>query len=259
MVFPFMEFSVYGKKDAKKLAANFLLLFSLLCYRPVVLIFTFFFRLLCQTTIIEKPSLNRYEEATCENCGTQIAKPNLARHKKSCSVGTLYCTQCPNFLTKSQNDLKYHIATKLSAQKPDVTLKCELCYQQFPGIYVLGQHRNTQHAMQIGTGTRDVDVEHIVGDVEDHRLREELRSCQHFLVDSELERARHKVFNYAVETLNETIMNEKRPFFQQFEMCTRKESGFWFHSENHRSRRIQILLRTRKQYLAGSTQTCVHP
>ena len=63
--------------------------------------------------------------------------------------------------------------------------------------------------MQIGSGTRDVDVEHIVGDVEDHRLREELRSCQHFLVDSELQRARHKVFNYAVETLNETIVNEK--------------------------------------------------
>ena len=47
--------------------------------------------------------------------------------------------------------------------------------------------------MQIGSRTKDVDVEHIVGDVEDHRLREELRYCQHFLVDSELERARHKV------------------------------------------------------------------
>ena len=35
---------------------------------------------------------------------------------------------------------------------------------------------------------RDVDVEHIVGDVDDHKLREELRSCQHFLVDSELEK-----------------------------------------------------------------------
>ena len=78
---------------------------------------------------------------------------------------------------------------------------------KLPGFYALSQHRNTQHGTQIGSGTRDVDVEHIVGDVEDHSLREELRSCQHFLVDSELERARHKVFNYAVETLNETIVN----------------------------------------------------
>ena len=52
-------------------------------------------------------------------------------------------------------------------------------------------------------------MEHIVGDFEDHSLREELRSCQHFLVDSKLERARHKVFNYAVQALNETVVNEK--------------------------------------------------
>ena len=40
--------------------------------------------------------------------------------------------------------------------------------------------------MQIGSETKDVDVEHIVRDVEDHSLREELQSCQQFLVDSEL-------------------------------------------------------------------------
>ena len=67
--------------------------------------------------------------------------------------------------------------------------------------------------MQIGSRTKDVDVEHIVGDVEDHTLSEELRSCQHFSVDSELERARHKVFNYAAETLNETIVIEKLDHF----------------------------------------------
>ena len=67
--------------------------------------------------------------------------------------------------------------------------------------------------MPIGSGTRNVILEHIVGDVEDHSLREELCSCQHFLVDSELERARHKELNYAVETLNETIVNEKRSIF----------------------------------------------
>ena len=63
--------------------------------------------------------------------------------------------------------------------------------------------------MVIGSRTRDVDVEHIVIDIEDHSLSEDFCSFQHFLVDSELERARHKVFNYAVENLNETILNEK--------------------------------------------------
>ena len=69
------------------------------------------------------PSLYRNEKVTCENCGTQTTKLNFARHKKSCSAGTLYCPQCPNFFTKSQNDLNYHIAKKHSAPKPEVTFK----------------------------------------------------------------------------------------------------------------------------------------
>ena len=176
------------------------------------------------------PSLNRYEKVTCENCGTQTTKFNLARHKKSCSGGTLYCTQCPSFSTKSQNHLNYHIAKKHSAPKLDVTFKCKRCYQEF---YALRQLRNTQHGMQIGSGSRDVDAEHIVGDVEDHNWREELRSCQHFLVDSELERARHKVFNYAVETLNETIVNQKpHRFFNNLKYAAEVNLAFGFILKN---------------------------
>ena len=168
------------------------------------------------------PSLIRKEKVTCETCGTQTTRNNIVRHKKSCSAGTLCCTQCPNFSTKSQNDLNYQIAKKHSAPKIDITFRCKLCFQEFPGFYALRQHRNTQHGMQIGLRTRDVDVEHILGDVEDHNLREELSSCQHFLVDSELERARHKVFNYAVETLNETIVNEKLDRFFNNLKCAAK-------------------------------------
>ena len=88
-----------------------------------------FFRLFCQTTVIEMLSLNRYEKVTCENCGTQTTKFILARHKKSCSAGTWYCTQCPTFSTKSQKYLTYHIAKMHSAPKLDVTFECKLCYQ----------------------------------------------------------------------------------------------------------------------------------
>ena len=140
-----------------------------------------YFRLFCQITVFEMPSLIRKEKVTCENCGNQTTINNIVQHKKSCSAGTLYCTHCPIFHTKSQNDLNCHIAKKHSAPKLDVTFKCKLCFQEFPESYALLQHRNTQHGMQIGSRTRDVDVEQIVGDNEDHRLREELRSCQNFL------------------------------------------------------------------------------
>ena len=60
------------------------------------------------------PSLNRNEKVTCENCGVQVTKLNLARHKKRCSAGTLYFTQGPNFSTLSQVDINYHIAKQHS-------------------------------------------------------------------------------------------------------------------------------------------------
>ena len=69
------------------------------------------------------PSLIRKEKITCENCGTQTTRNNIVGHKKSCPAGTLYCTHCPNFSTKSQSDLNYHIAKKHSAPKSDVTFK----------------------------------------------------------------------------------------------------------------------------------------
>ena len=76
--------------------------------------------------------------------------------------------------------------------------------------------------MQIGSRARDVDVEHIVGDVEDHNSREYMRSFQHFLLDSKHERARHTIINYAVESLNKLIVNEKFDHFFNILKCVAK-------------------------------------
>ena len=136
--------------------------------------------------------------------------------------------------------MNYHIAKKHSAPKPEVTFKCKLCHQEFPGFYALRQHGNTQHGMQIGSGTRDVVVEHIVGDVDDHSLRKELRSFQHFVVDSEPERARHEVFNYAVEALNETVVNEKFDhFFNKLKCAAKVNLAFGFILKNIKDGRFR--------------------
>ena len=172
-------------------------------------------------------------KVTCENCGTQTTKLNLARYKKRCFAGTLYCTKCPNFSKKSQDDLNNHFAKKHCAPKPDVTFKCKLCFQEFSGFHALRQQRNTQHAMQIGSRTRDVDVEHIVGDAEDHRLRGVLRSCQHFFVDSELETARSKLFNYAIENLCSKAFDKKiDQFFNNYNRAAKVNLAFGFILKN---------------------------
>ena len=52
-------------------------------------------------------------------------------------------------------------------------------------------------------------------------------------MDSELERARHKVFNYAVETLNETIVNEKlEHFFSNLKCAGKVNLDFGFTLKN---------------------------
>ena len=170
----------------------------------------------------QMPSLNRYEKFTCESCGTQTTKLNLARHKKRYSDGTLHCSQCPNFSTKLQNDLNYHIAKKHSASKPDITFKCTLCYAEFPGFYTLRQHRNTQHVPQMGFGANNIDVEDIVGDVDDQSLREELESCKHFLTDTEMESGRHRVFNFAMSSFDMSSLNDKLDYVFKEVKCAAK-------------------------------------
>ena len=155
------------------------------------------------------PSLIRKEKITCENCGTQTTRNNIVRHKKRCSAGTLYCTQCPYFSTLSQDHLNCHLAKKNSIPIPSITYKCKLCHAEFPGFFALRQHKNTQHGTQIGFGANNIDVEDIVGDVDDQSLREELESCKHFLIDTEMENGRHRVFNFGMSSFDVTLLNDK--------------------------------------------------
>ena len=118
-------------------------------------------------------------------------------------------SKCPNFFTKSRVDLNYHIAKQHSAASPSKSYKCNLCHAEFPGFYALRQHKNTQHGKQIGFGASNIDVEDLVGVVDDQSLREELQSCKHFLVDSEIQKGRHCVFNFAVNNLTAQVIEEK--------------------------------------------------
>ena len=149
------------------------------------------------------------KKVACEHCGTQVTRNNFVCHKKRCSAGTLYCSQCPHFSTLSQDDLNYHIAKQHSVARPSKTYKCKLCQAEFHGSYAVRQHKNAQHGTQIGFGASKIDAEDILGDVDDQSLREELQSSRHFLVDSEIQKGRHSVFNFAVNNLTAQVIEEK--------------------------------------------------
>ena len=50
----------------------------------------------------------------------------------------------------------------------------------------------------MGFGSSNIDVEDIVGDVDNQILKEVLESFKHFLTDTEFENGRHRVFNFAM-------------------------------------------------------------
>ena len=129
--------SLYGKKLFENTCYNLSVIISFALLQTSCFNLNVCFRLFCQTINIETPSLITKEKIACENCGTQTSRNNIVRHKRSCLVETLYCTQRPNFSTTSQVDLKYHIAKNHSAPKSDATYKCKLCYQEFPEFYAL--------------------------------------------------------------------------------------------------------------------------
>ena len=175
-------------------------------YNQVAKIVALSFGFFC---LLENAFPHTKKKVACDHCGTQVTRTDLSRHKKSCSIGILHCTQCPNFSTLSQDDLNYHVAKKHSAAGPSIIYKCKLFRAEFTGFYVLRQHKNTQHGTQIGFGASNINVEDIVGEVDDQSLREELQSCRHFVVDSEIQKGRHSVFNFAVNNLTAQVVEEK--------------------------------------------------
>ena len=64
--------------------------------------------------------------------------------------------------------------------------------------------------------TSNVEPHDIIYEVDDMKLKENMRSCQHFLVDSEVESVRYKIIICAVESIIGTIKGELFiAFFQQ--------------------------------------------
>ena len=71
-------------------------------------------------------------------------------------------------------------------------------------------------------GASNIDVENIVGDVEDQSLREELESCKHLLSDTEMEKTRHRVFNFAMLSFDISLLNDKLDYVFKELKCAAK-------------------------------------
>ena len=90
---------------------------------------------------------------------------------------------------------------------------CYSCEQEFSSYYSLQQHRRKEHgAKQRKPSDTVADLNKIVEDEgeDGEKLKEELGACQHFLVDTEMEDGRNKVFNFQMSKLDTKVINEKK-------------------------------------------------
>ena len=157
------------------------------------------------------PALNRNEKVNCEDCGQECRRADNARHRKRCEKQKEH--KCPNchFYTKSK-EMGYHVAKKHAQPSSKQSTVCPSCEQEFPSYYSLQQHRRKEHgAKQRKPSDTVADLNKIVEEEgeDGEKLKEELSACQHFLVDTEMENGRHKVFNFQMSKLDTKIINEK--------------------------------------------------
>ena len=129
--------------------------------------------------------------------------------------------------------MNYHIAKNYSVSRFSLTYKCKLCHAEFPGFYFLRQHKNIQYGTQIGFGASNTDMENIEGDVDNRSLREELESCKHFLVDTEMENGRHRNFNFVLLSFDMSLLNNKLDYvFRELKCAAKVDLGFGFVLKN---------------------------
>ena len=168
------------------------------------------------------PALDRNEKITCDKCGTQTTKKNIVRHKTRCSAGTLFCTQCPNFSTTSQTDLNYNIAKKHSASGPKNNPTCKECSIEFPSFYSLRHHKQRYYTAETTTSGEKADMQSIADAGDDKSLEEELQSCRQFLVDFEVQKGRHSMFNLVVNNRTAQVLETKLDRFLDNLKCAAK-------------------------------------
>ena len=158
------------------------------------------------------PALNRNEKTKCEDCAQEYRRADAAKHRKKCEKQKEH--KCPkhHFYTKSKEEMGYHVAKKHAQPSSKQSTVCPSCEQEFPSYYSLQQHRIKDHgAKQRKPSDTVAELNKIVEEKgeDGEKLKEELSACQHFLVDTEMENGRHKVFNFQMSKLDTKIINEK--------------------------------------------------
>ena len=146
------------------------------------------------------------EKVTCENCGTQTAQTKqFPSHEEMFYWNTLLCAM-PLSLETSQTVSIYHAAKKHARVQAKGTFKCKFCLEVFSGFHALGKRRSSQYVIWIKRSNIDTET------LFKYMITLELKKSKyfkHFLVDSELKKGGHSVFQFTKSSFNNSLLNQK--------------------------------------------------
>ena len=104
----------------------------------------------------------------------------------------------------------------------------------------------------------EFDVSNFLED-DDADLKEELQACQHFLVDSEFEKGRHRVFTFAMSTFDISLINKKLDLvFNGLKCAAKVNLAIGLLSKTLKMDRVDVFMLTRTIRLWRGQNFCVH-
>ena len=77
----------------------------------------------------------------------------------------------------------------------------KICDKDVHSLHKSRERKRQEHEAQRGFGAQNINVAHVMRDVDDNSLKEELETSKHFLVDSQMKNGRRIVYNFSMDIL----------------------------------------------------------
>ena len=140
---------------------------------------------------------------------SKLQETILCGTRRDAQLNPLYALLKKNFSTKFPAEMNSNNAKKYSKATACVVQKCQICDQDFQSFFLFRDHKWKEHGAQRGSAAQSADVAKNMGYSDQKSLKEELKTCKHFLVDIEMENGRHRVYNFVKDTLDPKYLLEK--------------------------------------------------
>ena len=136
------------------------------------------------------------------NVAPNFEEAKLNGTRKDSLLDALHVFLAPTFQQMLPQKWFITMPKKRSAIDDRAVHEWKLCEEIFHSFYLLQERNRKEHGARRRWGAQKVVVRPLLGAIHDNSLKEELETCKHFLVDSEIENDGKRNFDFAMDTLD---------------------------------------------------------